>query len=444
MKTLILLILFILCCLFGCKKLIDVGTPQNQLTTDKVFSDTTSATAALSNIYALFDKTIDPNYNKFMGLYTDEFNYPTAPTNDFALGNLIPTDGNIANIWKNTYFTIYSCNDLITQLQSSNLSAGFKTTSIAEAKFLRAFTYFYLVNSFNQIPLIVTTDVNQNAAARQTDSLTVYKQIIADLTDAKNTLPETYIGGEKVRANKWAAAAMLARVYLYQRDWQNSLLNATLVLNSAQYSLTNSPSDVFKANSTEAILQFWTQNGYIADAPTLIPGSGSPLYPITPSLLNAFEAGDLRKTDWLNSKVLNGTTLYYAFKYKNRTTNSSSPEYLTTLRLAEQYLISAECKANQGDLSGATTAINIIRSRAGLVPLPVPTSLNSAMTAILQEYRIEFFAEWGHRYLDLKRTGRLNSMMTPFKPGWSPKSDLLPIPQNELIYDSNLIQNPGY
>jgi hypothetical protein len=444
MKTLLFIIPIMLGCLFSCKKLIEVSTPQNQLTTDKVFSDTTSATAALSNIYALFDKTIDPNYNKYLGLYTDELNYPVAPSNDFATGNLVPSDGNILNIWKNNYFAIYSCNDLITNLQSSNLSAGYKTTTIAEAKFLRAYAYFYLVNSFNNIPLILLTDVNQNAAAKQVDSATVYKQIVADLTDAKSNLPETYIGGEKVRANKWAAAAMLARVYLYQHDWQNSQLNASLVINSGDYSLTSSPSGVFAANSQEAILQFWTQYGYITDAPTLIPSSGTPQYPVTTALLNSFEPGDLRKTDWLNSTTVNGNTLYYPFKYHNRATNTSSPEYLMALRLSEQYLIRAEAEANLGNLSGAIADINVIRTRAGLNSLAMPTDLNATMNAILQEYRIEFFAEWGHRFIDLKRTGKLNAVMSKYKSTWTTKSQVLPIPQNEITYDSNLAQNPGY
>jgi hypothetical protein len=121
MKTLLFIITVLGLCFLGCKKLITIESPENQLTTDKVFADTTSATSALLNIYALFDKTIDPNYNKYMGLYTDEFNYPVAPTDGFATGNLSVSDGTVLNIWKNNYFVIYSCNDLIQHLQISIL-----------------------------------------------------------------------------------------------------------------------------------------------------------------------------------------------------------------------------------------------------------------------------------------------------------------------------------
>jgi hypothetical protein len=444
MKTLLFIITVLGLCFLGCKKLITIESPENQLTTDKVFADTTSATSALLNIYALFDKTIDPNYNKYMGLYTDEFNYPVAPTDGFATGNLSVSDGTVLNIWKNNYFVIYSCNDLIQHLQISGLPTAFKTSSIAEAKFLRAYAYFYLVNSFVHIPLILTTDVNQNTTARQSDATAVYQQIISDLTDAKNGLSENYSGGEKVRANKWAATAMLARIYLYQKDWTNSALNAGQVINTGSYSLTVSPSDVFQANSQEAILQFWTQYGYITDAQTLIPSSGTPQYPITPSLFAAFEPGDLRKTDWLNASVTNGATLYYPFKYHNRETSAASPEYLMALRLPEQYLIRAEARANQGDYAGAVSDVNVIRLRAGLPALTVFTDMNTAMNAIVQEYRVEYFAEWGHRYLDLKRTGLLNTIMSSYKSTWTTKSQVLPIPQNEITYDSNLAQNLGY
>jgi hypothetical protein len=242
-----------------------------------------------------------------------------------------------------------------------------------------------------------------------------------------------------VRANKWAATAMLARIYLYQKDWTNSALNAGQVINTGSYSLTVSPSDVFQANSQEAILQFWTQYGYITDAQTLIPSSGTPQYPITPSLF-----ADLRKTDWLNASVTNGATLYYPFKYHNRETSAASPEYLMALRLPEQYLIRAEARANQGDYAGAVSDVNVIRLRAGLPALTVFTDMNTAMNAIVQEYRVEYFAEWGHRYLDLKRTGLLNTIMSSYKSTWTTKSQVLPIPQNEITYDSNLAQNLGY
>jgi hypothetical protein len=435
----------IVAALSGCKKLIAIDTPQNQLTTDKIFGDTIATNAALVNIYAQLDKTIDGNYNKYLGLYTDELTYPTSVSNDFYVSNLSTANTNVTNIWKNNYFVVYSCNDLITQLQNATaIPAASKTTMTAEAEFLRAYAYFYLVNSFNSVPLVLTTDVSQTSHLRQSDSAAVYDQIKSDLNDAQSKLPITYIGAGRVRANRWSATALLARLYLYEEDWSNAESNASAVIGSGTYMLTPSVANVFLANSTETILQCWTQNGFITDGPSLIPSSGAPVYPVSTTLLNAFENGDLRKTNWLKSTLVSGTTYYYPYKYHNRATNTTTPEYLMMLRLAEQYLIRAEARAQQGNITGAIADLNVLRIRAGLSQLPTTLAQKAALDAVNQEWRVEFCMEWGHRYLELKRTGRLNSLMSNYRSTWSAKSVLLPIPQNEVTLNSALVQNPGY
>jgi len=450
MKKIIISILITYGCLntlTGCNKLVDVSTPQNQLTTDKVFTDTNSTKAALVNIYAYFDKSVNPNYNKYLDIYTDDFTYLSTGTDGIAfnLGNLPSTNSVVKSFWTNSYFAIYSCNDMITQLQtSSNIPVSMVASLTAEAKFLRAYAYFYLVNSFGSVPLILTTNVNQTVNAAQTDSATVYNQIKQDLTDAQNALPTSYTGGGKVRANKWAATALLSRLYLYQQDWADAETSATNILNSGLYTPLASPANAFLANSQESILQFYTQNGFIADATSLIPSSGLPGYAATQNLLNAFETGDLRKTNWLKATTVSGATYYYPYKYHNRTTNATVPEYLTALRVSEQYLIRAEARAQQGNIAGAVQDLNIIRQRAGLIPLSTGLTKTGCLSAVEQEWRIEFFAEWGNRYLDLKRTGRLNSIMSGFKSTWLPKSVLLPIPATEITVDPNLKQNAGY
>ena len=121
------------------------------------------------------------------------------------------------------------------------------------------------------------------------------------------------------------------------------------------------------------------------------------------------------------------------------------------LRLAEQYLIRAEAEVNGAGngLGGAISDINAIRNRAGL-PATTASTPAQVMAAIMQERRIEFFAEWGHRWLDLKRTGRVDSVMTiatPLKNAgtkWQSFQQLYPIPANERAFDPNLTQNPGY
>ena len=114
------------------------------------------------------------------------------------------------------------------------------------------------------------------------------------------------------------------------------------------------------------------------------------------------------------------------------------------LRLAEQYLIRAEARAQQGNLTGAIGDLNIIRERAGLPDLSTALTQDKVIAAVMQERRIELVSEWGQRWLDLKRTGQVDSVLSKIKPTWKINGQLYPIPQSELTNDPNLVQNPGY
>jgi hypothetical protein len=115
------------------------------------------------------------------------------------------------------------------------------------------------------------------------------------------------------------------------------------------------------------------------------------------------------------------------------------------LRLAEQYLIRAEARANQNNIAGAVDDINVIRTRAGLPAVSQGVSKDQCLLAIEQERRIELFTEWGHRWFDLKRTNRADAVLSTLKsPNWQSADRLYPIPQSELETDVHLNQNPGY
>ncbi|GAA4090816.1 RagB/SusD family nutrient uptake outer membrane protein [Mucilaginibacter panaciglaebae] len=432
--------------LSGCKKLIEVNTPQNQLTTKVVFSDSTSAVSALVNIYALFSNTIDGTYNPNIALYSDELNFSnsTVQSLEFLHSTISTTNSTDLNIWKNYYFVIYSCNDLINQLSTnSQISPSMVKQLSSEAKFLRAYAYFYLTNLYGATPLILVTDINVSAVAPRSDTLIVYNQIIKDLLDAQSGLSVNYTGDGKVRANQLAATALLARIYLFQRNWANAETAASNVINSGLYSL-DTPENVFLANSNESILQFQTQSGFVATSPTFIPISGKPQYPLTNNLLAAFEPGDLRLINWTKSNLVSNITYYYPYKYKNRTANPTAPECLMALRLGEQFLIRAEARVMQNNLSGAQADLNTIRNRAGL-PNTTSNTQSTIENSILHERQVELFTEWGHRFFDLKRTGQANVVLGAYKSTWKPNRSLLfPIPQNDIIHDPNLKQNLGY
>ncbi|RZM24609.1 MAG: RagB/SusD family nutrient uptake outer membrane protein [Pedobacter sp.] len=434
----------------GCKKLIETGSPKNQLSTDKVFLDSATANAVMVNVYARIDKSFQPVFSKYMGMYTDE--YINATETEYMQSLVAPGNGFNQNAWTHLYFTIYQCNDILEQLPlAENLTAAFKQQMEAEARFLRAFAYFNLVNMYGDVPLLLTTDVELNRQAPRTSADQIYQTIIKDLNAAKqglSTIPATV----KERANPNACSALLSRVYLYLKQWELAEAEATSVINSGFYNLTDPIANIFKSGSKETILQLWTQNGFITDAPNFIPSSATtaPTYFLSPALYATFESNDLRKTSWIgisNVATANGTVVHrYPAKYKNRIANTTSPEYLVVLRLAEQYLIRAEARVMKNKLTGTGSAaedLNKIRNRAGLGDTPAQTS-ETLLAAISKERRVELFTEWGDRFFDLKRAGQLNQLLSA-KPNWKPFHRLWPVPQKELLLNPAMNpQNTGY
>lgn len=138
--------------------------------------------------------------------------------------------------------------------------------------------------------------------------------------------------------------------------------------------------------------------------------------------------------------------LLFPIQIQNPTNSAGNiSEYYTPLRLAEQYLIRAEARANQDNLNGAVDDLNVIRKRAVLTTLLNSLTQAQVLAAVAQENRIEFFAEWGHRWLDLKRTGQADAVLGSLKgSNWQTTDQLYPIPISEILRDPNLEQNPGY
>ncbi|MBS0424999.1 MAG: RagB/SusD family nutrient uptake outer membrane protein [Proteobacteria bacterium] len=437
----------------SCKKFIDISPPADQITTTTVFSDDETATAAINGLYSSMMVQNFSFCNSGMTLYpalsSDELinTVPDANLNAFT-ANQIPSSNYIVeqSLWKKAYSHIYQVNSIVEGLnKSTGVSVSVKKQLSGEAKFARAFSYFYLVNIFGEVPLITATDYKINSTISRTSIDKVYQQIVSDLQEATQLLDASYPSAGKLRPNKWAASTLLARVYLYQKKWDLAEQLASDVISSGMYSLT-ALSDVFVADSDEAIWQLLPILTYLntADGFGFIPYSSSvqPSYIATNWLLNAFEANDLRKTNWLNSNTVNGNVFYYPYKYKVRS-GSSVSEYNMVFRLAELYLIRAEARAEQNNLSGAISDIDTIRTRAGL-PNTMAGTQTELLDAVQKERQVEFFAEWGHRWFDLKRTQHIDAVLGFEKTGWSSSAALYPIPISELKLNLQLTQNPGY
>lgn len=442
----------------ACKKFIQVAPPNNLIVSDVVFQNDSTAKAAISGIYS----EMMNNSNQFCagaqtlyaGLCADELYYysPSVSYDEYYKNEITQaTHASVLSFlfWEPAYKYIYISNLCIEKLNSSqSLSPAVKSQLTGEAKFIRAFCYFNLVNLFGDVPLVMHTDYTENQRKARTSTDEVYSQMISDLEDARNLLAANYPTSERTRANKLVATALLARVYLYKKDWANAEAMASMVINSGQYNLV-SLSNVFLRNSNEAILQLqpvnpnintWEGNSMLPASPT-----ATPTFLVSSSLLNSFESNDQRKIVWINSRVYSTQTVFYPAKYKIYSTSSSSSEYYTVLRLAEQYLIRAEARANSDQLQPAVDDINAIRIRAGLPAISYSLSKDQVLLAIQQERKTELMFEWGHRWFDLKRTGRADSILSALKPGtWQATDKLWPIPINQLNANPNLTQNAGY
>lgn len=455
----------------SCKKFLDVPTPYTSTNAAVVYSSNSTAAAVLTSIYQQISTMNGtgfgtPNIGStslFVGLSADDFTL-TNPT-DITMG---PYYQNALNntqgqFWQTIYPLVYTANAAIDGLgKSTGLSPAVEKQLMGEAKFMRAFFYFYLTNLYGDVPLVTNTDYVTTALLPRTPKDAVMAQVIADLKDAQGLLSSDFVGAnavsattERVRPTKWAAMALLARAYLYTGDYADAVTESSEVIaNTTQFGLDDL-NDVFLKNSTESIWQiqatgsFFNANtgeGQIFIMPPTGPDFQHIVY-LNNDLVNSFEPGDERKTDWVNSVTVGTTTYYYPFKYKIGLEFVPPSEYSTVFRLAEQYLIRAEAYAQLDKTAESATDLNTIRTRAGLGNTLASTKAD-LLTAIMRERRIELFSEWGHRWFDLKRTGTVDAVMsvvTPLKGGtWNTNWELYPLPLQDLTSDHNLKQNPGY
>jgi hypothetical protein len=444
--------------------------------TESVFANAATATSAQTAIYTQMH-TNRESYSMALntGLLSDELiNYSAQVAyQEFYTNSMNVNDiGSGSGPWGNAFKYIYSANQILEGLKNNNklLPKVVKQLS-GESKFIRAFWHFYLANAYGDVPIVTTIDYTINNRISRSPKADVYQQVISDLKDAQGLLSDNFVDGtdtaittERIRPTKWAATALLAKVYLYAGQYQDAKDQATQVINKNLFSLSSDLNAVFLANSSEAIWQLAiplsggsnngrnTEDGYSF----ILQGAPDPYYQpqsISHTLINAFEPGDNRRQSWTSYYQNGPDTFYFPYKYKVQTAPSgSNTEYTMVLRVAEQYLIRAEAEAKLNNFLGAASDLNKIRNRAGL-PDTNANDQATLLAAILHERQVELFTEWGNRWFDLARTGAASSVMGP--PGnvtaqkggtWNPNNYqlLFPIPQNERSLNPNLTQNLGY
>ncbi|MFB6454003.1 RagB/SusD family nutrient uptake outer membrane protein [Chitinophaga sp. Hz27] len=437
------------------------------ITNENVFSTDGTAIMATTGIYAqISDGDITNGFrslNLNPSLYVDELNLrldATSSMNSYFINNLSATVYG-GEYWSNYYYWIYRCNDIISEINTAkSLSANVKKELLGEATFMRALFYYYLVNFYGNTCFVTSTDYTINNTIPRIDATTLLQGLVNDLLNAQNNLSDTFLDGSlatttqnRYRPNKYAASMLLTKIYLQIGKWDLAETQATTIINNNSLFQMSNVNNTFSVNNQEAIWQLQSVSSTVTTAEGLFyswPDSTySSAHPCTISkyLLSAFEPKDLRRSNWVNTISNGNDTFYIPFKYKVFQPEGSPSEALTIFRLADAYLCRAEARAQLSKLTDAISDINVIRTRAGLDSL-VGLNQQQCLDAILHERQVEFFTEFGSRFIDLKRFNKLNEVMTvvaPAKGGvWKPEKALFPLPAQDLSRNVKLTQNTGY
>lgn len=379
----------------------------------------------------------------------------------------------IGEVFLANYEGINRCNQALEILpQLTNADATLRNKLAGEAKFLRAFMYFNLVKAYGGVPIIdhlpnPSSDADKIMQLTRKSTAEVYAFIESDLTAAIAVLPSksAYSSAEKGRASLGAAYALLAKVNLYQKNWQKVIDNCNLVTGyslvsdySSQYKLAgeNDSESIFEISGTGSSPAKGIAGYSVSQGARGSGGWGWGFNTPSLSLVNAYETGDVRKNATI---IFAGTTLYdgrvvpttvenlrYNYKaYSSAYTDGwETDTNIKYLRYAEVVLMKAEAQNELGSTAGAIILLNQIRSRAGLAGTTAATQA-AVRTAIWNERRVEMAFEHD-RFFDLVRTGQaVAAFAVDGKTFVAGKHEVFPLPQSFITQAAGLsLQNPGY
>lgn len=423
---------------------------------------------------------------------------PNTETTPFEVNSIEGSNTNLRRDWNGHMGNVAQANRMIVNIDEvpdPMLTEAEKRQYKAEAKILRAMIYFDMVRIWGNVPLITTMagDITSETIADvypayfppQTDALIIYQQIEEDLLEGLQYAPDNDLA-DKTQFSKSVARALLAKVYAEKplRDY-DKVIHYVDELAAEGFELVENFSDLFEVvledpnappSQTNRAIEAKARNTKetIFEA-QFFPGNaswvtwmfGRPLEDwnnsftwakwITPSrdLIRAFQPGDTRyeqtvvfyECDWSIYYPANN----YAFMYKTRSAYNS----IIKMRYADILLLKAEALIGKGDYNGAAQIINQTRQRAGLSSLPPSASANgeSILQAYLRERRLELAFE-GQRWFDLVRLDKVEEVMNAVfdkdegRPAqvypYTSLSYILPIPQDVIDQNPNLVQNPGY
>ncbi|MDF7811722.1 RagB/SusD family nutrient uptake outer membrane protein [Hymenobacter sp. YC55] len=379
------------------------------------------------------------------------------------------------NIWRDHYRTIFRCNQVIDRVPTiQGMDAGLQKRIVAEAKFLRALSYFNLVSLYGKVPLALQYSTGLNQSFPQGTEAQVWDQIISDLQAAQTDLPATYPATDAGRATKGAATTLLGKAYMQNKRWADAQAQFAQVINSGLYKVEdvpytsnfrhtteNNPESIFEVQFSDERKggndagggpdatssqggqrsQFWGVPGYGFNDGEVRPwvvreflqepaanGQRDPRLAATvfynrldqtqfPSALPADADTLVYGTGFLTrygKDARNRARVYwrkYQTDYYRTFEDFDSPINQRVLRFADVLLQQAEALNEQGQTAAAIPLINRVRQRAGLAPLTASFTRESLRMQIMHERVTELTGE-GVRWFDLQRWGLLDNQAT--------------------------------
>lgn len=422
-------------------------------------------------------------FNHFMEVTADNsFNPNTLQTGGsraaFDNFSLDPTNLWLNNTWIDCYTGINRCNTILNRIDPINMDANTKAIRIGEVKFIRALTYFNLVRIWGDVPLIIEERENVFDAFQdtRTPASEVYQQIIQDLTDAIDALP---IKGQtaKGRATKGAAQALLGKVYLTLKQWNDAVNLLDQVVNSpAKYTLEPKYANIFSPSNENGIESIFeveflagsNGEGNVIDNPDSQSDGNNKPAPNYFALVSEHlknNPNDVRPDVTIDTIAISGTTVNaFSRKFLGSAFVGSDGTYgfnIIVLRYADVLLMLSEALNEQGYTANgrAFDLLNQVRRRAGANDYTATDLPNqqSFRDAIAKERRLELAFE-NHRWFDLVRTNKAIEVLNAANSGGSapnaasalgftlqPFQLLFPIPQAQIDASARKItQNTGY
>jgi starch-binding outer membrane protein, SusD/RagB family len=477
----------------GCQKNFLDRSPEGELTFEEFFQNSDQAVQATNAVYAQY-RDFDMAALSFIGctdILSDDSDKGSTANDAPLLDDLDnftmdATNPFIAPIYKGHYRAIARANIAIEGIQGvAEMDEALRQRLIGECKFLRAYSYFLMVQWFGDL-VLVTKTLQGDAYYAQTrqPKEAIYAQIEQDLKDAAAILPDRdgYPATEKGRATNAAAKGLLAKVYMVKKDWANAETTCAEIINSGKYSLQPRYADLFLQvgeNGVESIFEIQA----VALPTQQAAGPGSSPYNMvqgvrgipnlgwgfnrpSDNLVSSYENGDPRREATViyvgeilpdgstqvkdNPEIINERYNQKAWVPAHPGLQDNGPGNIRVLRYADILLLAAEAKNELGKSSEALPLLNQVRKRARgtnnfILPDVTVTDQSQLRERIYKERRVELAMEQ-HRWFDLVRWGRAEQTMTALGKAFEAgKHELLPLPQTEVDLTSGKVaQNKGY